>query len=277
MKKKKKYIFMLLSAAVLFGAVAAGIDHELTEVVYRIETTKTDRPVTLAVISDLHSCRYGQGQRELLDAVDKVGPDAVLLTGDIEDDKLSPQNARITVKALAQKYPCFYVTGNHEFWSGREREIKELFAGWGVAVLEGECRNVLLNGQMFNICGIDDAEAGDAEILDQLESTREGRAKGAYTVLLAHRPERIQEYLPYRFDAVVSGHAHGGQWRIPGLCNGLWAPDQGFFPEYAGGRYDFDGTVFIVSRGLARESTRVFRLYNPPELVVLKIGKFNPS
>ena len=90
-------------------------------------------------------------------------------------------------------------------------------------------------------------------------------------VLLAHRPENIKCYLQYPFDLIVSGHAHGGQWRIPGLLNGLYAPHQGLFPRYAGGRYDFDGATFLVSRGLARESTRVPRIFNRPELVIVDI------
>ena len=96
-------------------------------------------------------------------------------------------------------------------------------------------------------------------------------AEEGYTILLAHRPERIGAYRQYPFDLVVSGHAHGGQWRIPGLLNGLYAPNQGLFPQYAGGCYDEDGMAFVVSRGLARESTRIPRLFNPPELVVVDL------
>ena len=74
------------------------------------------------------------------------------------------------------------------------------------------------------------------------------------------------------YDLILCGHAHGGQWRLPGLPGGLLAPDEGLFPKYSGGRYDMGGTVLIVSRGLARESTRVPRLYNPPELVIVEIN-----
>ena len=94
---------------------------------------------------------------------------------------------------------------------------------------------------------------------------------GKFSVLLAHRPERIEDYLQYPFDLIVSGHAHGGQWRIPGILNGLLAPNQGFFPPYAGGQYDFADTTLIVSRGLARESTRIPRIFNRPELVVIDL------
>ena len=92
-----------------------------------------------------------------------------------------------------------------------------------------------------------------------------------FTVLLSHRPELFEIYQKYEFDLVLSGHAHGGQWRIPGLLNGLFAPNQGLFPKYAGGRYDYAGGTMIVSRGLARESTKVPRIFNRPELVVVDV------
>jgi predicted MPP superfamily phosphohydrolase len=94
---------------------------------------------------------------------------------------------------------------------------------------------------------------------------------GHYTILLAHRPEEIERYSAYHFDLVLSGHAHGGQWRLPGIVNGLLAPDQGWFPRYAGGEYLVNGTTLIVSRGLARESTRIPRIFNRPELVVVDL------
>ena len=81
----------------------------------------------------------------------------------------------------------------------------------------------------------------------------------------------IDMYLQYEFDLILSGHAHGGQWRIPRILNGFLAPNQGFFPKYAGGKYDFNHTTFIVSRGLAKESTRIPRIFNPPELVIVDI------
>ena len=91
------------------------------------------------------------------------------------------------------------------------------------------------------------------------------------TVLLANRPELIEKYDVHDFDLVVSGHAHGGQVRIPGLLNGLYAPNQGWFPPYAGGEYEVNGTTMIVSRGLARETTRLPRIFNRPELVIVEL------
>ena len=92
-----------------------------------------------------------------------------------------------------------------------------------------------------------------------------------YNIILSHRPEYFDTYEAHDYDLALCGHAHGGQWRIPGILNGLYAPNQGMFPKYAGGLYEEDGTTMIVSRGLARESTRVPRLYNRPELVIIDL------
>jgi predicted MPP superfamily phosphohydrolase len=98
-----------------------------------------------------------------------------------------------------------------------------------------------------------------------------GRDLSLYSILLAHRPEHIDQYLNYGFDLVLSGHSHGGQWRIPFILNGLYAPDQGFFPKYAGGKYEHGSTIHIVGRGLSKNSTRIPRIFNPPELVIIEL------
>ena len=94
---------------------------------------------------------------------------------------------------------------------------------------------------------------------------------GHYTILLAHRPEYFQLYADYGFDLALCGHAHGGQWRLPGLINGVYAPGQGLWPKYAGGIYQQAACTMLVSRGLARESTRIPRLFNRPELVIIDL------
>jgi len=93
-----------------------------------------------------------------------------------------------------------------------------------------------------------------------------------YNILLSHRPEKSNEYFNAGFDLTVSGHAHGGQWRIPKILNGLYSPNQGVFPKYAGGVYSKNDNILVVSRGLAKETTKIPRLFNPPELVIININ-----
>ena len=272
-RRKKK----LLCAGVLAAAVtglAVGLDSRIAVPHYQIEHEKLSGTVRVALITDLHSCDYGAGQRELLDAVAAEQPDLVLLGGDIVDDdpSLPAENAYAVVRTLAEQYPTYYVTGNHEFWSGQAEEIKENMAACGAAVLAGTWEDVAVNGQSLRICGVDDPAAGEAAWTEQLGGGGEAADTSRFTIRRTQGPERVEAYMQYDFDLTAAGHAHGGQWRVPGLINGLLAPNQGLFPKYAGGLYRLGGQTMVVSRGLARESTRIPRLFNRPELVVLDLA-----
>ena len=272
MTKKTKRTLALGLAAAAGVALLAGLDARLAVRTYTIESERVSGPVRLAVLTDLHACAYGEGQRNLLDAVAAQSPDLVLLCGDIVDDdpRMPEERALVTVEALAEVWPVYYVTGNHEFWTGRVEEVKDLLRAHGAVVLEGESVTVTAAGQILR--GIDDPYVGEDVWREQLGAVTAAQDGAHVSVLLTHRPERVENYAGRGFDLVLAGHAHGGQWRLPGLINGLIAPNQGLFPRYAGGRYDLgEGTDMIVSRGLARESTRIPRLYNRPELVVVDV------
>lgn len=272
LKKRSKKLLLAggIAAALL---VWAGLDTSLTVQTYTVESGKVEAPVRLALLTDLHSCDYGEGQRELLDAVEEQNPDLVLLGGDIVDDgpEMPEERALATVEALAERWPTYYVTGNHEYRTGRAEEIKELIAGRGAVVLEGTCALVTVGEQTLQICGVNDPAVGAAVWQSQLEDVTAALEGDVCSILLSHRPERVADYTGRGFDLVLSGHAHGGQWRIPLLGVGLIAPNQGLFPRYAGGTYNLEGTTLVVSRGLARESTRIPRLYNPPEVVMVDL------
>lgn len=271
MKKKKRAVWVLAAAGLLF--LLLGLDTRLAVRQYKLESKKLTAPVRLLFLSDLHSCDYGEGQRELLDLAFAQKPDLILLGGDWVDDDFGhrpPERAYQAARALAEYAPTFYVIGNHEIWSGYGEEIKEQLAACGVKVLEGDKVVIDLNGQAIQLSGIDDPMVGEEEWASQLTEAKKGLGAG-FSILLTHRPERIEEY--GGFDLVLAGHAHGGQWRLPGLLNGLFGPDQGFFPKYAGGVYSLpEGGTMIVGRGLSRETTRIPRFYNRPELVVVDIG-----
>lgn len=266
---KRKTITIIVLCVLLALLLLTALDTRLRVVSYEVPSEKVAAPVRLAVLADLHSCEYGEGQQKLLDAVAAQDPDAVALVGDIVDDVLPEENAWTTVSALTAQWPCFYVTGNHEWWSGEAERICREMEALGVHVLQGDAVTAELNGQEITFCGIDDPDSGASE--QELSQLKERDKEDGFTILLAHRPEEISSYLSGAYDLILSGHAHGGQWRIPGILNGLYAPNQGLFPAYAGGRYPFDGTVFLVSRGLARESTRIPRIFNRPEVVVADI------
>lgn len=275
-KKRSKYLFLivLLLIAVLFCA----LDNRLIVRRYSVDAPLLSSPVRIALLTDLHSCSYGEGQRELAQEVIDAAPDLILLGGDYFDDQIADTNAELLLAAIDELCPIYYVTGNHECYSGSQGFARkmEILEEHGVKRLAGDCERLEIRGAHIALCGVDDpciymvAETSSSS--EQLAQASAELRDGDYSILLAHRPERIEAYAAQGFDLVLSGHAHGGQWRIPGLLNGLYAPNQGFFPKYAGGEYSLGDARMIVSRGLARESTRLPRIFNRPELVLIELG-----
>ncbi|MDR3076447.1 MAG: metallophosphoesterase [Synergistaceae bacterium] len=267
LRRKIIFSFVMLLAFILLAGVVTS--YRLTVSRYTFHTPKIRGPIRLLLIADLHSCYYGKNQSALVEAIETQNPDALMFAGDIADDKIQIGNAERLIEALSGKYPCFYVTGNHEYWSGKAGEIKNIFRSHGVTVLEGNRMPLSVRGEKIIVCGVDDPESG--QFNRQLESTANGIETDSCSVLLSHRPELLGQYALKNFDLVLTGHAHGGLWRIPGILKGLIAPNQGFFPKYTSGAYKEQPTTMIVSRGLARESTRIPRLFNSVELVVVDL------
>ena len=234
-----------------------------------------------ALVTDLHSCRYGAGQRVLSEKILALHPDAILLSGDIFDDRLPDDNVKAFLASVARARPCFYAFGNHEHWSERIPELRGILETAGVTVLDGAVRTVEMKGVKVDVCGIDDPTyMTDDEWLGQLASVAAAANFSRLRILLSHRPEYSSAYADYDFDLICSGHLHGGQWGIPGLGLGVCGPSSGgpapserlLFPRRAGGAYLLNGTTtMVVSRGLARESTPLPRFFNHPELVVIDV------
>ena len=208
--------------------------------------------------------------------MNKEKPDIILLGGDIFDDIIPDTNTKVFLKAVAPKYPCYYVTGNHEYWSRRSDEMISWLKSNNISVLDGENVTVEIGIQKLNLSGINDPDkerftGKSGDFYSELKEIQREKDDNLFSILLAHRPSYIESYLKYDFDLVLCGHAHGGQWRLPPFLNGVYAPDEGWLPKYAGGKYDFPNGQMIVSRGLARESTRVPRIFNRPELVIVDV------
>ncbi len=289
----RKKALMAVAVIVLAAVLIVALDSRMVIRNYEIEAESISAPIRIVLVTDLHSCYYGKDQKLLLDAIDAQKPDIILLSGDIFDDKKQDTNTEKFLAGLAWRYPAYYVAGNHECRVGAAEFARKMatLEKYGVTVLSNACQTVTVKGQTVNLCGVEDPEVykikfdkekdpegyetarvGRYETFEkQLDAVKAQAEEGSFTILLSHRPELFEKYVSRGFDLVVSGHAHGGQWRLPGLLNGLYAPGQGLFPKYAGGRYDSSGTTMIVSRGLARETTIVPRIFNPPELAVITV------
>ncbi len=270
MKQKKRYLILLSILLILF--IIAGLYNELTITNYTIRSNKINSEIKIVLLTDLHSCSYGESQNELIAAIKNQNPDIILMSGDIADDQMPDNKTAELLSGIAHLYPCYYVTGNHEFWSRRVEAQKDMFRSFGVTVLEGTGSPINLNGQPIFIGGVDDPDGGTKNFKTQLQTVGGLVNKEEYTILVSHRPELLTTYAQYDFDLVVSGHAHGGQWRLPIILpNGLLAPNQGFFPKYTTGIHSHNNTQMVISRGLSRESTRIPRFCNRPEIVVITL------
>lgn len=260
------------ACGILMGAgAAAGVAASAHLAVrrYRFTSKKLTGPVKLAVLSDLHSTLYGKGQRQLLSLLEAEQPDGIFLPGDMVDDRAKEQGAWTLLEALGGRYPCWYVTGNHEFRIPDVERVLNRIQSCGIHVLAGMAEETILAGQPLCIGGFDALGIEDGRWRRQLARCQAGRTPGCYSILLSHRPNFVTEFSACGYELVVCGHAHGGQWRIPGVLNGLYAPEQGLFPDYAGGLYKLGNCTMVVSRGLARNFLP--RIFNPPEVPIITL------
>lgn len=276
MKIKKKY-FILIILLILIGFLLLAFYNGLTVKKYLINSNKitTGENIRIVLITDLHSHIYGKDQTELTSLIKKQKPDIIALSGDIADDGTPIEGTKLFLKQLKGFAPMYYVTGNHEYWSKDVEGIKDVFSSYNVTILENSYKEVKVRNTQLILGGVDDPFVKYSKISKNIFNEMNNnftklKDKPVYKVLLAHRPELIDDYKKYSFDLVLSGHAHGGQVRLPFLINGLWAPDQGWFPKYAGGEYKHGAMTHIVSRGVSYKPN-LPRIFNPPEVVVIDI------
>lgn len=276
---KKKYLTWICLLIIVIAFFFIAFNNCLVVTKYTIETEKVNNMIRLAVLTDLHATQYGENQIELINKIKDQRPDAFLLVGDIFDENRDKEPVMELLSAIGTEYPGFYVSGNHEFWSGEVDTWKKMVESYGVTVLEGDTVTIEIHGEKIQISGVDDPDGFLSA------STIQGEEKGSwqeqfdfannsvdpalYSVLLSHRPESVQLYNNSNFDLIVSGHAHGGQIRLPFLMKGLYAPNQGFFPKYSKGLYNLGNANMIVSSGLCKSALP--RIFNPPEVVIIDI------
>ena len=219
----------------------------------------------IAQVSDLHNAPFWE---DVVTELKEVKPDIIVLTGDLIDSSNTDVETALDFAEQAAKIaPCYYVSGNHEAWSpGVWDGLRSGLERAGVVLLEDEKVCLEREGESVSLLGLRDPAFGSDRnaVLEALTAGEEG-----YTILLSHRPERFALYVQSGVDLVFSGHAHGGQFRIPFL-GGLVAPDQGFFPEFDAGLYEKNGTVMLVSRGVGN-SIIPLRIHNRPEIILAEL------
>lgn len=272
----KKWIILLLLAAAIWG-FWWGNNNWLQTTEYTLASTELPAAFDgkrIVQVSDLHNAEFGKGQERLIQKVEAAEPDAIFLTGDlIDSDRYDLETSLILVRELVKMSDVYFVTGNHEVASNQIEEIVEALEALGVIVLMNEAADWELEGETVQIAGINDP-LYEVELAEE-DATREAFSEAGFsdnfTLLLAHRPEMIAIYAENNIDMVFSGHAHGGQLRLPGL-GGLIAPGQGWFPTMTEGIFERGSTQLVLSRGIGNSGFPL-RLFNRPEVVAVTLER----
>ena len=277
MSKKQKTLIIVPCALVLLLAVFSvwviWANTALKRTDYTVSSTRLPQEFdgfVIAQVADLHNAEYDEGNEKLLSMLKKAEPDIIVFTGDTIDAR-NP-NVPVVLALLTECVkiaPCYFVTGNHECALPRtdyyeiEAQIREL----DVEVLRAEAVTIQRGEASVTLLGVDDENFEG--VLHSSAQLRELAGTDGFTILLSHRPEYFWRYAEAQIDLTLSGHAHGGQFRLP-LIGGLYAPGQGVFPEYDSGVYTYQNANMVVSRGIGQSSFPL-RFNNRPELVIVTL------
>lgn len=230
----------------------------------------------IAHISDLHNTQMGTDNEKLLAMLREAEPDMIAITGDLIDSRNTNIDVALQFVRDATKIaPCYYVTGNHEARVEAYSELRTGMAAAGVIILEDTVTEIRIAEDAITFVGLNDPSFytdylfGDSQSVVDSKLTDLLTYGNAFTILLSHRPELFETYSDHKIDLVLSGHAHGGQIRIP-FIGGLVAPNQGLFPKYDAGIYSDGNTNMVVSRGIGN-SILPLRIFNRPEVILIEL------
>lgn len=221
-------------------------------------------------ISDLHSDTFPGLKSEIM----ALEPDMIVITGDMihDNDKSFMPTVRL-IAQLAEISPLYMVSGNHDLWNTRFDEFAKSCEDAGAVLMDGKFTEISHNGGKIGLFGVKDPYGkATATIVKSLADSFSLLPEyDGFKMLLFHRANQFDRLKDKGFDLILSGHMHGGQFRIPGI-GGLMPPKsslqdskQIIFPAYCSGTFNHNNTTMIVNRGLGNPMI-IPRLYNRPEI-----------
>ena len=255
--------------------VCYSLNDEIIVKKYTCKSNKVKNEIKILQLSDFHN----HNAQKVIGNIAKLEFDIVVITGDLIDPRFNLKQVEILLEFLKQ-YKTYFVSGNHEMKSNKSLknidEIYKYLESFNIIVIDNKNINLVINDNNINLIGIMDNtyyskinrhDNENSQIAKQFNNVNDN-----YNIVLMHRPEKYEVILKYDSDLLLSGHAHGGQVRLGNLVNGFYAPNQGFFPKRAGGKYKNGKLVQIVNRGLARYIF-IPRIFNHCEVVLVTIIK----
>ena len=273
----KKTIKALAIAGGVLCAVK-GFDNRIEVSDYNIQSPKIGKGFNgfrILQISDYHS----DNLPGLVDEIKSLKPDIIVSTGDLVHDKGSYKPGIRLMERLVKIAPVYAVTGNHDVWRMDYSELEKDLCKIGVKTLHDESVFLRCGDDEIRLSGIDDPAAVDKSgIEENLEESISAIPKyDGYTILLFHRANLMDILKHHGFDLILSGHMHGGQFRLPwgtGVCapkSRCGSNSKALFPKYFAGLYERHGTKMIVNRGLGNPMI-IPRLFNRPEITVIELN-----
>ena len=279
--KKKKCIILSVVVVILIALVIwiAWGNTALELNTYAVTSSRLPKSFDgyrIAHVSDLHNVEMSENNEKLLTMLREADPDMIAITGDLIDSRNTDVEIALRFAQEAMKIaPCYYVSGNHEARVNEYEELKTGLISAGVIILEDAQTEISIGGESITLIGVNDPSFqtdylfGDSETVMSSKLTELHTDRDGFTILLSHRPELFDTYTDHDIDLVLSGHAHGGQFRLP-FIGGVVAPNQGLFPEYDAGIYTEGNTSMLVSRGVGN-SILPFRINNRPEVILIEL------
>lgn len=273
--KAKSVMLIVFTTLIILFVIWQNNGISVTEMSYAHDQLPKDfQGYKVVHISDLHNKAFGKDQGRLLKKIQEASPDMIVVTGDLIDRrKYDLATSMVLIEGASKIGPVYYVSGNHEAWSGHYEHIRHELQKAGVVVLDDD-KVVISKGEAsIELLGLSDPAFLTSSHLEEtnLSKLTQNLAglsdENVFQVLLSHRPELFDLYAAANINLTFSGHAHGGQVRLP-FVGGLVAPNQGLFPAYTSGAYVKEDSTLVVSRGLGN-SIIPLRVFNRPEVVVV--------
>lgn len=295
---KKKYWFLIW--AVLIASVCWNVYWNGTIVMHTYTHEGRDVPESfdgfrIVQLTDIHSVRSEKQGQLILEKTAGQEPDIICITGDLVDSRYYGEHgikgeARTLklLEELTKLAPVYFVYGNHEMilLDDPERNaFKTAVEKLGIQIINNETHKITLEkgDDEIYIAGIQDPSTlykdyryayldNNAERMEAMLDVVTEEIHGEdFVLLLSHRPEYLEMYDQYPVDLCLTGHAHGGQFRIP-FIGGVYAPGQGFFPKYTTGVYATADMEMYVGTGIGNSAIPV-RIFNPPEILAITLKK----
>lgn len=280
-KRVIRIITYVLLSFCLIGLIFCAVSSDKLDFIeYKLKSDKVNNEFTCLVISDYHHRSLNFENGNMITKLKEQGPvDTIFFVGDLIDSHTKSlddvQEIFNATKEISKQ--SYFVTGNHEQYAPRWEELKDLMHDNNVTYLN-DARAVFND---IDIYGLDDPRfkfGGESTFKNREEMNKKTLYKltehfdeSKFNILLVHRPENFKMIADnFKFDMVVSGHTHGGQFRI-----GNWVPSSIALEEsdYMGGEYHRNNTSLYVSRGLGYSAMFPIRVNCNPEIIKITISK----